>query len=255
MYPQSGEEIPQDVEIDRFGDARIAARILNAFRVLEGSIPCNRYNRHVRKMFLPAHPMNQREAVFAAEMNVQEYRLRQGFRGNEHESRFERVSEYGFKAFSFQPAAQKFAKHRIIFDNENAMFHLPPTAGGTVVQNHNALDASNHELYQRGGRRASRSRGRGNQGPDRNRKARWKVLNATTLSPRQNLSKRFPGLPYTNETPRLITRFVIRSANPRPYSKQSPHPLTSLVQLRLRISNGAFQSCSDLVVFVPQHIV
>jgi len=126
MYPQGGEEFPQDLEIHWFGDTRIAAGILNAFRVLEGSIPCYGHNRHVRKMFLPARPMNQCEAIFAAKMNVQEYRFRQGFRGNEHKSCFESVSEYGFKTFGFQPAAQEIAKHRIIFDNENAMFHLVP---------------------------------------------------------------------------------------------------------------------------------
>lgn len=126
MYPQSGEEFPQNFEIHWFGDARIAAGILNAFRVLEGSIPCDGHDRHVRKVFLPARPMHQREAIFAAEMNVQKYRFRQGFRGNEHESRLERVSEYGFKTFGFQPATQEFAKHRIIFDNENAMLHLCP---------------------------------------------------------------------------------------------------------------------------------
>jgi hypothetical protein len=126
MYPQSGEEFPQELEIHWFGDTRIAAGILNAFRVLEGSMPCNGYNRHVRKMFLPARPMNQSEAIFAAKMNIQEYRPRQGFRGNEHESRFESVSEYRFKTFGFQPAAQEFAKHRIIFDNENAMLHPCP---------------------------------------------------------------------------------------------------------------------------------
>jgi len=106
MYSQSGEEFPQDFEIHWFGDARIAARILNAFRVLEGSVPCYGHNRHVCKMFLPARPMNQCEAVFAAQMNVQEYRLRQGFRCNEHEARFESVSKYGFKTFGFQPATQ-----------------------------------------------------------------------------------------------------------------------------------------------------
>src|ERR1700730_1603166 len=82
-------------------------------------------------------------------------------------------------------------------------FILSPRAGDTVVQSHNGLDASNHELYQRAGRRASESWGRGNQGPDQDRNARWKVLNATTLSPRQNLGKRFPGLPYTNKTPEI----------------------------------------------------
>jgi hypothetical protein len=126
MYPQSGEEFPQGFEVHWLGDARIAAGILNAFRVLEGSIPRDGHDRHVRKMLLPAHPMNQSEAVFAAEMNVQEYRFRQGFRRNEHESRLESVSEYGFKTFGFQPATQEFPKHRIIFDNENAMFHLLP---------------------------------------------------------------------------------------------------------------------------------
>lgn len=126
MYSQSGEKFPQDLEIHWFGDTRIAAGILNSFRVLEGSIPCDGHDRHVHKMFLPARPMNQREAVFAAEVNVQEYRLRQGFRRNKHESRFESVSEYGFKTFGFQPATQEFAKHRIIFDNQNAMFHFLP---------------------------------------------------------------------------------------------------------------------------------
>jgi hypothetical protein len=126
MYPQSGEEFPQELEIHWFGDTRIAAGILNAFRVLEGNIPRDGHDQHMRKMFLPARPMNQSEAIFAAEMNVQEYRFRQGFRSNEHESRLERVGEYGFETFGFQPATQEFAKHRIIFDNQNAMFHLLP---------------------------------------------------------------------------------------------------------------------------------
>src|SRR6266699_1324555 len=54
---------------------------------------------------------------------------------------------------------------------------------------------------------------------------------------------------------KAMTRFVVRARNPRRYSKQSPHPLASLVQLRLRISNGACQGCGDLVVSVPEHIV
>jgi len=126
MYPQGGEEFAQDFEIHWFGDTRIAAGVLNAFRVLEGSIPCYGHDWQMGEMFLPARPMNQCEAIFAAEMNIQEYRLWQGFRRNEHESRLESVSEYGLKAFGLQPATQEFAKHRIIFDNENAMFHLLP---------------------------------------------------------------------------------------------------------------------------------
>src|ERR1700736_5803306 len=75
-------------------------------------------------MLLFARPMHQREAVLAPEMDVQEHRFRQGFRRNKYECRFESVSEYGFKTFGFQPAAQEFAIHRLVFNDENAMFHF-----------------------------------------------------------------------------------------------------------------------------------
>src|SRR5271165_5563076 len=124
MYSQSSQELTQGLEIYWLGNASITTRILNAFRVLEGRIPCNGQDRQVRKMLLPARPMNQCEAVLAAQVNVQEHCFRQGFRRNEYESRFESVSECNFKAFVFQPAAQEFAKHRVIFNDENAMLHL-----------------------------------------------------------------------------------------------------------------------------------
>ena len=126
MYTQSGEDLAQRLEIDRFGDARITTRILDAFGVFERRIPRDGDDRHVRKMSLPARPMNQSEAVLVAEMDVQKYRFRKGFRCDEYECRFESVSECGLKTFDFQPVGQEFAKRRIIFDDEDAMFHLVP---------------------------------------------------------------------------------------------------------------------------------
>lgn len=126
MYTQSGEDLAQRLEIDRFGDARITTRILDTFGVFERRIPRDGDDRHVRKMSLPARPMNQGEAVLTAEMNVQEHRFRKGFRCNEYERRFKSVSTRGLKTFGFQPVGQEFAKRRIIFDDEDAMFHLVP---------------------------------------------------------------------------------------------------------------------------------
>jgi hypothetical protein len=126
MYAQSGEDLAQRLEINRLGDTPIATCLLNAFRVSEGGIPRDSHDRHVSKMSLLARPMNQREAVRAAEMDVQEYRFRKGFRCNEDKCRFESVSEDGLITFGFQPAGQKFEKQWIIFDDENAMFHFLP---------------------------------------------------------------------------------------------------------------------------------
>jgi len=126
MYAQSGEDPAQRIEIHWFGDARITTRILDTFGVFERRIPRDGDDRHVRKMSLPARPMNQSEAVLAAEMDVQEHRFRKRFRCDEYERRFESVSECGLKTFGFQPVGQEFAKRRIIFDDEDAMFHLVP---------------------------------------------------------------------------------------------------------------------------------
>jgi hypothetical protein len=144
MYAQSGEDLGQRVEIDRFGDTPIATCILNTFRISEGGISGDSHNRQVRKVFLPARPMNQSEAIRAAEMDVQEYRFRKGFRCNEDECRFESVREYGLKTLGFQPAGQKFAKQRVIFDDENSMFHLAPEFGSTPMQSHDHPGALNH---------------------------------------------------------------------------------------------------------------
>ena len=126
MYAQSGENLTQCIEIHWFGNARITTCIPDAFGVFERRIPSDGDDRHVRKMSLSARPMNQSEAVLVAEMDVQKYRFRKGFRRGEYERRFESVSECGLKTFDFQPVGQEFAKRRIIFDDEDAMFHLVP---------------------------------------------------------------------------------------------------------------------------------
>ncbi len=126
MYPQTRKDLAQGLKIDRLGDEAIASRIVDSLGILKGTIPGDGYDQHVGKVFLLARPMNQRETVLAAQMNVQQYRFRQGLRRNEYECRFESVSEYGVKPFFFQPPAQEFAKQRIIFNNQNAMLHLLP---------------------------------------------------------------------------------------------------------------------------------
>jgi hypothetical protein len=164
MYAQSCEDFAQRLEIDRLGYAGITTRLLDAFVVFERRIPRDGHDRHMRKMSLPARPMNQSEAVRVAEMDVQEYRFRKGLRCDEYECRFESVSDCRLKTFGFHPVGQKFAKQRIIFDDENAVFHLVPqdwrivlllgeasVAAGPAVRRHNHLGTLNHELNQQAG--------------------------------------------------------------------------------------------------------
>src|SRR5690242_11147386 len=123
MHAHAGQVLPQYFEVDRFGNAAIASRIVGALGYLEGSIAGDRDNQYMRQMSLLARPMHQRKAVLAAEMNVQKNRFRQRFRGNQYERRLQSVRQYSVKTFLFQPSAQKFPKQGIIFHYKNAMRH------------------------------------------------------------------------------------------------------------------------------------
>ena len=63
MNCQPGEVSPQCPEINRLGEARIAAGFPYAFQILEGCQARDGGNLHVREMPLFARPVNEREAI------------------------------------------------------------------------------------------------------------------------------------------------------------------------------------------------
>ena len=78
----------------------------------------------MRQMILPANPVNEREPILIPQANIQQDRVRQWKIRNRHKAFFQVIRNDCFVAFGFKPRLEKFAKLRIVIDNENPVLHM-----------------------------------------------------------------------------------------------------------------------------------
>lgn len=135
MIEPEVELMAEGFEVDGLGDAGVAAGLDNALMIGDHGMSGDGDDGNVAKRLEISDPACEGEAVLAAELDIEKNGVRRtGF--DLGVTLLEIFGVDGFKAFGFEPVAEKLAIGLVVLDDENAAFHdFSARTAGTVRRN------------------------------------------------------------------------------------------------------------------------
>jgi len=112
----------QQLEINRFGHASVAARLHNALLVCHHGVSGNSDDRNMTDGRIASDPSREGEAIFVPELNVEQHNVR-GASLERVQSTLKISGADDVEAFGLQPVLQQFLVCEVVFNHQHKCFH------------------------------------------------------------------------------------------------------------------------------------